>query len=300
MDQIISKPDGAISVLDGLAMQAQTFAGNITANLLQLGRVFAEAKPLVKHGEWEDWIARNSGMSLRTAQNCMAAYRRFGNRSGYESLEKSKLFAMLALPEGKEEDFSADNDVESMTAREVKEAVKAVREEMQAKIDAAEQRAKAAESQHQEVPQEILDEMETMREENGRLSMTANDLMNQRSALSQQLMRAKQDMFDTEKMLEESQQEYNRLQGELLNARSAIAKGDAERRVSEQMSGEDFANAVRAFMGAVSQMPFMGGTFAAMRPDERTVYDEYLRTVEDWARRARTALDTIHGEVYVV
>ena len=96
-------------------------------------------------------------------------------------------------------------------------------------------------------------------------------------------------------MLRESQEGYDRMQTELLNAQSTLAKGDAERVISEQLTAEDFAAAVRQFIGSVAQMPFMGKTFAAMQHNEVQQYDELLSTVEDWAKRARTALNMIDG-----
>ena len=46
-------------------------------------------------------------------------------------------------------------------------------------------------------------------------------------------------------------------------------------------------------------MPFMGKTFAAMQHNEVQQYDELLSTVEDWAKRARTALNMIDGGAIV-
>ena len=100
MEQIAKRAEAGLSVLDGLAMQARMFTENVTLNMLQLGRVFIQAKELVQHGQWEKWVRDNSGMSERQAQTLMQAYRRFGERPAFQGLEKSKLFKMLALPDG--------------------------------------------------------------------------------------------------------------------------------------------------------------------------------------------------------
>lgn len=100
-------------------------------------------------------------------------------------------------------------------------------------------------------------------------------------------------------MLAESQQQYNRMQTELLNAQSAIAKGDAERSINQQLTAEAFAAAVRQFMGSVAQMPYMGAAFAMMDAQEVGQYDAFLQTIEDWTKRARTALSMVSCEVTI-
>lgn len=51
MTELANTQKKEIAVLDNLAMQAKTYIQNARMNLLQLGRVLAEAKPLVPHGE---------------------------------------------------------------------------------------------------------------------------------------------------------------------------------------------------------------------------------------------------------
>ena len=123
----------------------------------------------------------------------------------------------------------------------------------------------------------------------------SRDVLEEKNSLTRELSAAQRELKETEEMLRESQEGYDRMQTELLNAQSTLAKGDAERVISEQLTAEDFAAAVRQFIGSVAQMPFMGKTFAAMQHNEVQQYDELLSTVEDWAKRARTALNMIDG-----
>ena len=131
MEQIAKRAEAGLTVLDGLAMQARMFTENVTLNMLQLGRVFIQAKELVQHGQWEKWVRDNSGMSERQAQTLMQAYRRFGERPAFQGLEKSKLFKMLALPDGTEEQFVQEHDVAAMSSREIEAAVRRAREDAQ-------------------------------------------------------------------------------------------------------------------------------------------------------------------------
>ena len=54
MNEITTQNSTEISVLGGLAQEAQYYAKSIANGMIQLGRVLTEAKPLVKHGEWEN------------------------------------------------------------------------------------------------------------------------------------------------------------------------------------------------------------------------------------------------------
>lgn len=309
MEQIAKRAEAGLTVLDGLAMQARMFTENVTLNMLQLGRVFIQAKELVQHGQWEKWVRDNSGMSERQAQTLMQAYRRFGERPAFHGLEKSKLFKMLALPDGTEEQFVQEHDVAAMSSREIEAAVRRAREDAQGEIEAERSRRIAAEERAQElanrppeIPADIMDtlrqkdaEISRYRDECERVASLSRDVLEEKNSLTRELSAVQRELKETEEMLRESQEGYDRMQTELLNAQSTLAKGDAERVISEQLTAEDFAAAVRQFIGSVAQMPFMGKTFAAMQHNEVQQYDELLSTVEDWAKRARTALNMIDG-----
>lgn len=136
MNEITTQNSTEIAVLGGLAQEAQYYAKSIANGIIQLGRVLTEAKPLVKHGEWEQWIRENAGCSVRYAQVFMQAYARFGNNAAVAQIgERGKIFKLLALPAGTEEQFLTDHDVSEMSTREVEEAVRKVREEMRIELD---------------------------------------------------------------------------------------------------------------------------------------------------------------------
>ena len=159
MNDIANATAQELTVLDGLAMQARTLRLSINMNMWQLARVFIEAKELVPHGEWGKWLQDNADVSEKTAQDMMAAYRRFGGRPQFETLGRAKTFKLLPLPEGTEERFMEEHDVESMTTREIQEAVKQARAEAQARIDAAEARVRELEEREPVIPQEVTDEL---------------------------------------------------------------------------------------------------------------------------------------------
>lgn len=310
MNEIANTQQAGLTPVAVLAEEARIYSESMAMNMLNLGRVFTEAKKQVAHGEWGDWVQRYSGMSVRSAQQLMAIYSRFGDKPAFAGVEKSKMYKMLALPEGMEEAFAEKNDLSAMTSREVEEAVKRVREQANEEIrreraarKAAEERAEELSARPPEVPEEVSaalkskDAMiEQQKQELERIAATGRDSVAEANRLRSDNNRLRRELNENAELLEETQQECNRAQAELLNLQSTVAKGDAERTPCDELTTDTFAAAVRQFIGACARMPHMGRTFGMMRPEEYHVYDELLRTVEGWAKDARKALDTIGYE----
>lgn len=294
MTELANTQKKEIAVLDNLAMQAKTYIQNARMNLLQLGRVLAEAKPLVPHGEWENWVKTNTSMSKRAAEQYMQAYAEFGLNPQIAELGTTKTLKLLPLTEDEREKLLSENDVSSMSTRQLDEAIrkqkqealKEARQEVQGELEkertariAAEQRAKAAESRPPEVTKELSDKLRSHKEQMERLTRENSIL--------------KQEIRERDEELEEQQADYNRAQEELLNIKSQVAKGDAERVPTDQLTVDAFVSAVRAFIGACARMPHMSATFSAMSQIDKNEYDELLRTVEAWAKDSRKALDSV-------
>ena len=89
--------------------------------ILAVGRCLVEAKEagLVPHGQWEDWVRRNTGMSERQAQRLMQAARNVQAGSAMESLPISKIQVILSLPEPEREAMAEQAASEDMSLREL-------------------------------------------------------------------------------------------------------------------------------------------------------------------------------------
>ncbi len=289
----------SLTPINILAEQAELYSTNIAFDMINLGRVFIEAKAQVKHGEWGEWVRLHAGMSVRNAQQLMAIYERFGTRPAFVQLERSKLYKLLALPEGKEEEFLQEHDVQAMTARQVDEAVKRAREEMRGEIDearraqeAAEAKAEELRSRPPEIPQEVQERLKRQQAELDDAAARMKEDVQEKERLRREMTRLRRELDENETMLQESQQEMSRVQTELLNLQSQQARGDAERTPAGELTPEIFAAAVRQFIGSVARMPHMGRTFWRMDAEEKGVWAELLETVEHWAAESRRALET--------
>lgn len=311
MNEITTQGSAEISILGDLAKEAQHYARGVVTNMLQLGRVLTEAKPLVKHGEWETWIAENAGCSERYAQMFMQAYKRFGENPAIAQLhERSKVFKLLSLPVGTEEQFLADNDVSAMSSREVDEAVRKVREEMELQLDrekkarkAAENRAAELENEVDRVPDHIMDDLmqkqntiEQQQREIDRITIDEHAALQEAQRLRRENAGLQREISEQNAVIEETQQEYDRMRRDLRTLQSAAAKGDAERVPVDELTLDVLAGAVRQFIGTCARMPYMRHAFSTMPLYEKNRYDEFLRTVEGWCRESRSAMNTIAYE----
>lgn len=307
--------------LESLGRQLQVYMTASVTSGLQCGRVLLQARGICPHGQWEGWVRRNGGMSLRSAENLMRAYQRFGDCPALDMGSISNVYAMLSLPEGSEEGFLASHDVAKMTSREVAEAVKAEREKLQKELDEANGRASQLMMQLEElehrppvIPKEVAEELlkknaelERAKEELSGIRESAQEILNERHQVSaahaEEVNRLRMENENAEKalaearaMAEDADRECDQMRRKLLEAQRANARGDADRDVSEALTGDDFRMEVNRFMAVVSQIPYMRGAFTRMGAAEVDQFRAGIRTVAQWAEAAEKALQTVGGE----
>ena len=93
----------ALTIADYEA-RIEIYKEQIGTGYIGIGRTLIEAKEAgaVPHGEWEGWVTRVTGLTVRQAQRCMQAARETREGSALARLEMSK--AMLLLQSGLDED----------------------------------------------------------------------------------------------------------------------------------------------------------------------------------------------------
>ena len=140
---------------------------------IEIGRRLCEAKELVEHGEWLNFLERETEFSQPSASRFMRLYNEygadqgslFGAESKYSTLNNlsiSNALRLLELPENEREDFAKANDAEHISSRELERLIREKKEaeeqlqaadeghalamaELQVQLDAAEERARTAE-----------------------------------------------------------------------------------------------------------------------------------------------------------
>lgn len=105
---------------------------------IEIGERLTEAKELVNHGEWENWLENEVDYSQSTAENLMRIFKEYGDNQidltgksksqTFEKLSYSQACALFALPSSERAEFVENNDVEDMSSRQLAEAISAKKE----------------------------------------------------------------------------------------------------------------------------------------------------------------------------
>lgn len=134
--------------------------GQFLLDAIEIGRLLFEAKAMVEPGGWMQYIEDELPFSQSWVNNYMRLYKEyggeqlsiFGNSQATARLSPTQALELLALPSQEREEFMETHDVENMSTRELKqairerdEAVKAQKEAEQAKADAETQLAEGRE-----------------------------------------------------------------------------------------------------------------------------------------------------------
>lgn len=125
---------------------------------IEIGRRLTEAKELLQHGEWGDWLKREFEFSQSTASRLMQLFREYGADQGslfgaetkYATLQNisvSNALRLIAIPDEEREEFAAEHDIEHKSAREVEELIRQ-KKEADARAAAAEKALADADEGH--------------------------------------------------------------------------------------------------------------------------------------------------------
>lgn len=130
--QVIRTPEVIALEINSIKNQTRTI---VLYNSIEIGRRLIEAKEIVGHGEWSNWLKASVDYSQRTANDLMRIFNEYGsnqmnllgdnlNSQTYANLSYSKALALVGLEEEDRENFVKENKVEDMSTRELKAAIK--------------------------------------------------------------------------------------------------------------------------------------------------------------------------------
>lgn len=132
---------------------------------IEIGRRLTEAKAMLPHGAWGDWLRDEVEYSKSTANNFMRIFDAYGSSQmslfGPEAksqtlgnLPYTKALRLLAIPEDEREEFVETHNVEDMSTRELDRLIKELDTAKAAQAE-AEARADRAEKQAAEAPAQL-------------------------------------------------------------------------------------------------------------------------------------------------
>jgi len=113
---------------------------------IEIGHRLNEAKELLPHGEWGEWLSRETEFSQRQAQRMMQLYDAYGaaqigifgaeiNATALSDLSITNALLLVAIPENEREEFSAAVDAEHISSRELEDAIRE-RDELKKQLEA--------------------------------------------------------------------------------------------------------------------------------------------------------------------
>lgn len=262
-------------------------------NLLHVGRCLVQAKEmnLVPHGEWEDWVRRNTGMSERSAQRLMQAARSVPKGSVMERLPVSKIQAILTLPEGEREGMAEKAEAEDMTVQELRRQIQQMhatnaernqqllnlREKLQVQVKHNDELAEkqAAAEKRSEILEKQLDEMS---------ASTANEISPRAQA---EIDRLRAELTEAEDYAAQQSDLRQEAQAALMNYQQGR---DCDAQVYRRFDASDLATAVNSFIGSAGVICHMGTEISRMDGLARADISMQIGRIAEWLEGARRAM----------
>lgn len=113
------------TALEKIEKEIITLKNQTAENMILMGQKFIEAKKLVPHGEWGNWLEDKVGFSQRTANQFMRIAKEYiSNSQAISNLDATKIYLLLELPVEEREDFVNQNDLQNMSTRDMKKKMK--------------------------------------------------------------------------------------------------------------------------------------------------------------------------------
>lgn len=145
---------------------------------VEAGRRLHEAKALVKHGEWGEWVKNETGMSMSSASRLMKIFDEYSadqislegavaKSSTLQNLTVSNALRLLAIPEEEREAFAEEHDVEHLSARELDKVIAerdAARADLEKATEVGLEKLRAAEQETERLAEELKAAREKVRD----------------------------------------------------------------------------------------------------------------------------------------
>jgi len=142
-EETATMPERTIETITG---EIKALRNQTLACVIEIGRRLKEAKAMLPHGEFGQWLEHKVDFSQSTANNFMKLFDAYGsaqsclfgaevNSQALENLSVTNALLLLAIPEDERENFAAENDVEHLSSRELDKLIKE-RDELKRQLDA--------------------------------------------------------------------------------------------------------------------------------------------------------------------
>ena len=231
-------------------------------NSIEIGRKLTEAKEMLPHGEWGKWLKTEVDYSKTTANNLMKIFQEYGSEQinllgdnlksqTFGNLNYSQATLLLGVPAEEREKFVEENNVEEMSARELKKAIEELKKSEEEKEKALKAMEEAEEKARQELEarQALEDAFNSGAEERRKLEEEKESLIGKINGLEKKIEELntidKEVSVSTEEIdkeieeriqelkdkLEETNKEKNKLEDKLKAAEEGVTNSEIEYKI---------------------------------------------------------------------
>ena len=230
--------------LDQLTLEVKFYLGQTAQNVIEVGKRLAQAKKMLPHGEWQNWLKDNFNLSQMSANRFMRVAERFGKINNVVNFQPSQMFEMLALPADETEQFieakaAAGTPVEDMT-------IKALHKEIEQWKSRAEVNENAVTEKEQRISQ-LASNFNSLQNEKAQLQRDLDDARNQLKN-QKPVIQAPADYEHIKSELAKLRNEKAALQNKLDNSNAKrLAELDAkiaamQKEIDAHVTAEDYAS----------------------------------------------------------
>lgn len=207
-------------------------------NSIEIGRKLTEAKELVPHGEWGNWLKTEVDYSKSTANNLMKIFQEYGadqisllgenlKSQTFGNLNYSQATLLLGVPAEEREKFVEENNVEEMSARELKKAIeelKKTEEEKEKALKAMEE----AEEKAREEKESLIGKINGLEKKIEELNTIDKEVSVSTEEIDKEIEERIQELKDK---LEETNKEKNKLEDKLKAAEEGVTNSEIEYKI---------------------------------------------------------------------
>ncbi|EGW40677.1 DUF3102 domain-containing protein [Desulfosporosinus sp. OT] len=232
-------------------------------NSIEIGRRLAEAKIMIGHGEWGNWLKKSFNYSQRTASNLIGIFEQYGSSQmvifcdnaksqALANLSYTQAVLLMGIPMEEREEFIEKNDIDSMTTRELQEAIKGKKElenkakELETKVKELEDgwegtkriadKSKLLAEEKTQEAQRLLEEKEQAESDKQAAEAIAaqlqDDLKKEKEKSKKEINRLGLSIEETKKLLAEAQASGNNDEVERLS--ESLVKADNDLVIAQQ------------------------------------------------------------------
>ena len=245
MGEIVQKRDLAVVTAEIITIRDRT-QQMILDGSIEIGKRLCEAKEIVGHGGWGDYLRDKVEFSQSTANNLMRIYREYGDEQlmmgkppksqTFGNLSYSQAVALMQAPEEMREEIVTEHDMASTSVAQLKEIIRQKEEEAyRAAAEAGQARAEA------EKAREAADTAQKRVEEQQKIVEAAESRIGQ----------AEERLFTEREKREKEAERLREYEGKILKLEQEAGK--LQRQAEEEIAGKVRAETEKRFEAAIRE-----------------------------------------------